>query len=113
MNREIKFRAWDNEIKDFRPEEELSGICLSALNATYWDLEQFTGLKDRNGKDIYEGDLLKFKILFSDDDYEVGQVAWSNQDAGFILECFNLWKFAPRAEIIGNIHENTEFLGEK
>ena len=51
------------------------------------------GFKHINNKFLKE-------YFSSDDDYEVGQVAWSNQDAGFILECFNLWKFASSENII-------------
>ena len=120
MSREIKFRAWDNETKDLRQYEEISGICLSALNATDWDLEQFTGLKDKNGKDIYEGDILAWHSnIYRKHDW-VGLVLY--RGAGFAvqesdksysspewLECA-CRKDANIIEVIGNIHENPELL---
>lgn len=109
MSREIKFRAWDNETKDLRQYEEISGICLSALNATDWDLEQFTGLKDSNGDDIYENDL----VLLDPDDppyqviFDEGKFELSNDYLGLV---YDLSEEHMGCEIIGNIHENPELL---
>lgn len=115
--REIKFRAWDNETKDLRQYEEISGICLSALNATDWDLEQFTGLKDQNGKDIYEGDIIKYfgakkrvkikttyGIVFYDSEHGRFNSRIQNEE-------HNKGGISPLDDlIVGNIHENPELL---
>lgn len=60
MSREIKFRAWDNECKVIREYDELKGLTLDALDASDFELEQYTGMKDANGKEIYEGDILEY-----------------------------------------------------
>lgn len=102
MSREIKFRAWDNETKDLRQYEEISGICLSALNATDWDLEQFTGLKDSNGDDIYENDLVlldpdnpPYQVIFDEGKFEL-----SNDYLGLV---YDLSEEHMDCEIIGRI----------
>lgn len=105
--REIKFRAWDknkNEMGEF----ELSGICANGAviytdNGNEFDIDmpimQYTGLEDKNGKEIYEGDIV-------------------DNGHNFPVEIeFKSPAFEPLArlcsescEVIGNIHSNPELL---
>jgi len=130
--REIKFRAWDKASKrmilpeysdweDFmiEPDGTVSSSYESGGYSPYrsksrvdYEIMQYTGLKDKNGKEIYEGDLIKF------DDTNIGFI-----DCEEWTEFFIHWISEPdctdyardfyrisRAEVIGNIHENPELL---
>lgn len=118
MSRVLKFRAWDNKQKKM-----LYGVSIGTIKV--WDenaplishefsysedciFEQYTGLTDKNGKEIYEGDLVKCW------DGENGEVCFCDISLQYIV------KFADgddedlascEAEIIGNIHENPELVG--
>lgn len=110
--RDIKFRAWDGI------RMTTSGIQFSATTGLLtmikdMPLMQYTGLLDKNGKEIYEGDILSNK----DTDGNM-VVNWCPISAGFCLDKKG-WMFshyfkeavdANQCEVIGNIYEDLELL---
>jgi hypothetical protein len=108
--RTIKFRAYQEKLKRIWTWEELKNLPLSEdLN---WS--QFTGLKDKNGKEIYEGDVVKARLVGGDAGgwYSV----WFNAlNACWMLSKDGTTEFSAsfeNLEVIGNIYENPELLGE-
>jgi uncharacterized phage protein (TIGR01671 family) len=110
MNRPFKFRAWDTKLNHFTSIFE----CLFFNNPEYI-VTQFTGLKDKNNKEIYEGDIIKWTDTdFFDDN-------WSERDIIEIVEFINggfypIFEWPPEVisenlvEVIGNIYQNPELL---
>jgi len=74
-------------------------------------IEQYTGLKDKNGKEIYEGDIVVNTYY---DDGEMYKVLWVEDSVAFGMESLDdmeLYKLPLESlEVIGNIHENPELL---
>lgn len=92
-------------------------FAFDALGENY-ELMQLTGLRDKNGREIYEGDLLRLVRVWRGKVTEDGiyQCEWNKQRTGFMLaESPGLFKYGAAhfedCEIIGNIHENSDLLG--
>lgn len=106
--REIKFRAWDKEFKRFS-EKALNHTIADINFHTDYEWMQYTGLKDKNGKEIFEGDIL----AINNTRYVVGYRVYSG---GWQLEIKNEYCAemvqgnCELLEIIGNIYENPELL---
>lgn len=124
MNREIKFRVWSEEDREYRTDCRLTELFTSETGtpATVYsdegdrfDIEQYTGLKDKNGKEVYEGDIISFE-----NDNEIAMILWLDGKAMFGLRWLgcrvedelDYWNVCKGpVEVIGNIHENKELLG--
>lgn len=105
--REIKFRYWRKEDNKIETQVILNLPCLADT-----DLMQYTGLKDKNGKEIYEGDLVNFigaknpgEVIFNNGAFEIDGFWNNSQD-----EPARAFSENATLEIIGNIYENPELL---
>lgn len=127
--RELKFRAWDNLKKEwlkkkvyhFNPHFNAEGIGEFRLpqHPQGYTIQQYTGLKDKNGKEIYEGDIVQYNVGSSYENMSF-IVQWSDDSLGYILQSqsgdvlTNSW--TPNGnrfnfiELKGNIFENSELL---
>ena len=130
MNRPIKFRVWDKLNKKMIVDEDNLLISLSGDVVKVWDdgewantinglnyiLMQSTGLKDKNGKEIWEGDVLnhdKYSKEFKEGDVEIVKVETLQQffeDRGLYTREYGEEWDAENFEIIGNIYENKELI---
>jgi hypothetical protein len=120
--REIKFRAWDKkEQRIVTPILELGMkecVAFWHLDGVWFDPEniilmQYTGLKDKNGKEIYEGDIDNNRIVVWVDDEDLSEfVGWHWKDIYKNkygeYEIHSFFAFTTPIEIIGNIYENPE-----
>lgn len=120
--KEQKFRAWDKITKkyyvvstlEYADNGELCEVWLADILVTEPNdacrnpkdvvLEQYTGRKDMNGKEIYEGDIVQYYDLrYKSSDKRFGRPSVVDRFFG------DTWDY----EILGNIHENPELLGEE
>jgi hypothetical protein len=104
--REIKFRIWNEINNEWLPEHIVDKWPAVALNSNHPYVQQFTGLKDKNGKEIYEGDIL---ALASVANGIVASVKY--REASFLFGDSPLYQDrASCLEIIGNIYENPDLI---
>lgn len=105
-NREIKFRAWDGS----QMSSNVITIQELANKDFAWDANklvwlEYTGLKDKNGIEIYDGDVVKWTVN------DVDRISEVIFDSGcfWMNKVWNDW-LRGEYEVIGNIYENPELL---
>lgn len=136
--KEYKFRVWDKDTKrmhicgeDIHDEIDfeqgtnkafyynLQNGCGSLTENSTYILMQYTGLKDKNGKEIYEGDIVSFNLKTDAEGCPniIGYIEYQTTFSSFrimsILGSFALDYNIKEIEVIGNIYDNPELLDNK
>jgi uncharacterized phage protein (TIGR01671 family) len=118
MTRDIKFRVFDKETKTIKHLRMLEDFSCQYVKRNIETLMQYTGLKDINGNDIYEGDILEEKPMYQKTQYRIveikgigiepfiSSISYSNTYGGASF-CY-----PNRCKCVGNIYENKELIKE-
>ena len=141
--REIKLRAWDSKEKEMLYSDKLmdfaqficdktdEGISCYAHRGTEWvdegeecgerdifdkldNIMQFTGLKDKNGVEIYEGDILRYfeQLVVVEYNNDRFALRWLAKNC-YYREDLEYWATKQKIEVIGNIYQNPELLEQE
>lgn len=133
--REIKFRAWlkeekkmvnvetidftDKSVQYLEKNEFINAYLLRRMIFGDIELMQYTGLKDKNGKEIYEGDIIKYKFPYDKRLKHISPVKFLKTEASFGIKDrygneIPLYTISANNyfEVIGNIYENKNLLEE-
>ena len=133
--REIKFRAWlkedkkmenvktmdftDKTIRCLKKNEFINAYLLRRVSFDDVELMQYTGLRDKNGKEIYEGDIIKYKFPYDIRLKHISPVKFLKTEASFGIKNrygneIPLYTISANNyfEVIGNIYENKNLLEE-
>lgn len=132
MVREIKFRVWNmntklfyyHSVRDFEEIQKINELCTDDMGNNLIE-QQFTGLKDKNGKEIYFGDIIKYsgnQIPQYQDENTLYLVEWvldrivgtpvdylhepEYVGGGHLID----WLLSADREVVGNIYENPELV---
>lgn len=113
--REIKFRAWgrENEEMVFSGDRPSFSFWKWVDYDSETPLMQYTGLKDKNGKEIYQGDILKWTSWSLDSGRKANKISEVIWNAGaWRLSGNETWVLAiyTNIEVIGNIYENPDLI---
>lgn len=121
MQDRFRFRVWQIELQVPKMKYNSGiGFVKNQLDDTDCVIMQCTGLKDKNGKLIYEGDIVKFNY---DTDEIIAVVSWDDNEGqvGYYLNTTDYFKdkyvtdydfYKNDYEVIGNIYENKDLLNE-
>ena len=125
MNREIKFRIWANNqfyykclVGNTNDTDDKKYTCPVVwlddkkewVNCDNGIISQYTGLKDKNGVEVYEGDKVMFDYEWTEPD-EIGVITWNKDTASFQIKGHipsSSMKHLDRMKVIGNVWDKND-----